>query len=118
MQLHLKCARTVKLIVAFLFDATSKELKFDNVADESNVVFKINGNTTLELLMDKMHICNFSLQIKTTDSIEEVKWERKFYAYTLLQIPSNAEKVIVKSLDGATVEFTITHHSNFPSNTL
>jgi cell division protein FtsX len=82
---------------------------FDDVVGQSNVVCKNNGNgnITLQLLIDRMHICNFSLQIKTTKGVEEVKWERKFYTYQLLQIPSDAESIIVKPLEGESLEFLI-----------
>jgi hypothetical protein len=54
-----------------------------------------------------MHICKFSLLIKTADGIEMMKWERKYYTYTLLQIPNKVESIIVIPLEGVSVELSL-----------
>lgn len=36
-----------------------------------------------------------------------MKWERKYYTYTLLQIPNKAESIIVMPLEGVSVELSL-----------
>jgi hypothetical protein len=55
-----------------------------------------------------MHICNFSLLLKTASGAEkEVKWNRKYYTYTLLDYPTDAISIMIRPVQGKVIELII-----------
>lgn len=80
------------------------------IADKSNIDFVNDG---LELLYvelkenNMMHICNFSMHVKTPNGTKEGIWERKYYKFTLRQIPNDTEALIIALSSGESIEFLI-----------
>jgi hypothetical protein len=85
-------------------------------SDTSNIaLINTEEETGIELIRDEMHICNFSLRLKTPGGDEKMFWKRKKYAYTLLhQKPDDAESLIVEHESGEPIEYKLSTTS-FPT---
>lgn len=87
-------------------------------SDKSNTEFFNKENVIgIKLIRDEMHICNFSLNLKTPRGMENAIWDRINYTYTLRQMmPNDAEFLLMEHGSAEFIEFILTISSQFSTS--